>query len=181
MQAYQMFMEIIQSVFIRGLFVSVLSIIAAGKIFKSDIRNALAIIKSIILVYAGLTIVYYLIEILTPTKIEADAFGQRFTGPYGFAYYMMLVPNTILPLLLFFKKLGRNKYVLLALSFLMNIGWMFEVFVIYTTDLHRNITHLSYNYIWFILLLKGPFVGSVIYAISKCVKTDTMSIPQIKA
>ena len=140
-----------------------------GKVLKTDTRNAFVITKALILIYAGLNISSYIIAYFLPAKM--GGFLGRTTGPYSFAYYLMTVPNTILPLLLLFKRLGRNKYVLLILSFLMNIGWAFELLTIYNTDLHINNTasRLSFNFLWF-TLLNGIFIGSVIYAISRAFK-----------
>jgi hypothetical protein len=148
-----------------------------GKVLKTDTRNAFVIIKGLIVVYAGLNICYYYIVYFSPSIMFG--FWGRANGSYSFVYYLMLVPNTLLPLLLLFKNPGRNKYVLLALSFLLNIGWMFELFVIYSTDLHSDhiATQPSFNYLWFIVL-NGVFIGSVIYAIGRAVKCK---MPEINA
>jgi hypothetical protein len=140
-----------------------------GKVLKADTRNAFVITKVIILIYATLNIGSYIAAYLSAATM--DSFVEKATGAYGFAYYLMFVPNTILPLLLLFKRLGRNKYVLLILSFLMNIGWIFELLVIYNTVMHRDntATQLSFNSLWFILL-NGIFIGSVIYAIGGAFK-----------
>lgn len=169
MEVLYLLTNLINDIFIKDLFISILSIMVVGKILKTDTRNAFAIIKGLILVYAVSNICYFFIACFSPSTM-ASFLGSA-TGSYSFAYYLMLLPNTILPLLLLFKKLGRNKYLLLALSFLMNIGWVFELFVIYSTDLHRDYvaTQLSFNYLWF-MVLKGVFIGSVIYAIGRTVK-----------
>jgi hypothetical protein len=146
-----------------------------GKVLKTDTRNAFAIIKGLILVYAGLNISYYFIAYFSTATMVG--FLGRGTGFYSFAYYLMVVPNTVLPLLLLFKKLGRNKYVLLTLSFLMNIGWLFELFIIYSTDMHRDHTasQLSFDSLWFIVL-NGVFIGAVIYAVGSAVKPKMPNI-----
>jgi hypothetical protein len=156
---------LINDIFIKGLFISALSMIIVGKALKADTRNAFAIIKWIVLVYAGLNIVYYY---AVSSSAEMLSFNERAVGPYSFAFYLMLVPNTVLPLLLLFKKFGRNKYVLLSLSLLMNIGWMLELFIIYDTELNNSHKLPSPNFLWFIAL-KGVFISAIIYAIGRAV------------
>ncbi|MBK0380890.1 hypothetical protein [Mucilaginibacter segetis] len=169
MEVLYLLITLINSIFIKSLFISILSIMLAGRILKTDTRNAFAIIKGLILVYAGLNIIYYFIAYFSPATMVS--FWGRGMGNYSFAYYLMFAANTLLPLLLFFKKLGRNKFVLLTLSFLMNIGWVFELFIIYHTDIYRNYNgnQLSLNFLWFIVL-NGFFIGSVMYAIGSAVK-----------
>jgi hypothetical protein len=175
MEVLYLLTNLINAIFIKGLFISILSIMIAGKILKRDSRIAFAIIKWLILVYAGLNIGYYFIAYFSP--VTRVSFLVRATGSYNFAYYIMLVPNTVLPLLLMFKKPGRNGYVLLALSFLMNIGWAFELFVIYSTDIHRDhiANQLSFNYLW-LIVLNGAFIGSVIYAIGRAINRKMLDI-----
>ena len=175
MEALYLLTSFINGIFIKSLFISIISIILVGKVLKADTRNAFIITKAIILIYAALNIIYYIAVYFSPAAI--DSFVGRATGTYSFAFYLMLVPNTILPLLLLFKRLGRNKYVLLILSFLMNIGWIFELLIIYSTDMHRDntATRLSFNFLWFILL-NGILIGSVIYAIGRAFKNKVPNI-----
>jgi hypothetical protein len=180
MEVLYLLTNLINAIFIKGLFISMLSIMIAGKVLKTDTRNAFTIIKWLILVYAGLNTSYYFFAYFSPTIMVS--FWERATDSYSFAYDLMVVPNTLLPLLLLFKKPGRNKYVLLALSFLMNIGWIFELFVIYRTDLHRDhvTTHLSFNFLWYILL-SGIFIGSVIYAIGGAIQRKMLKAGALEA
>lgn len=161
----------INGIFIKSLCISILSIMIAGKILKTDTRNAFAIVKWLIVVYAGLNITYYLLVYFSPGVM--DSFWERAAGPYSFAWYLMYLPNTVLPLLLLFKNIGRNKYVLLILSFLMNIGWMFDSFVYYTTTIESNQrpARSSFDFLWFIVLW-GVFIGSVIYAVGRAIKPN---------
>lgn len=147
----------------------------AGKVLKVDTRNAFKIIKWVVLVYAGLNICYYVVVYFTPAAM--DSFLGKARGTYDFSFYLMFVPNTILPLFLLFKKLGHNKYVLLTLSFLMNAGWLLELFALYNTDFHREyVTSLPLsNYLW-LVVLKGFFIGSVIYAIGNSFNRKTSDI-----
>jgi hypothetical protein len=166
----------INDIFIKGLFISVLSIMIVGRILKADTRNAFVIIRWMILVHAVLSIVYY--YMLSFAAAITISFYERSMALNNLAYYLMLIPNTLLPLLLLFKKLGRNQYVLLALSLLMNIGWMLEWYIIYDTELHNKHNHYepSLNVLWF-FALKGVFIGAVIYAIGRAVTRKRADIP----
>jgi hypothetical protein len=141
----------------------------AGKILKADTRNAFLIVKMLMVIYAILNIGNYCIACFFSATIYS--LPIRVTGPYNFAFFLMIVPNTLLPLLLFFKKLGSNKYILLTLSFLMNIGWLFELVTFYITNMGRDYipTQSPFNWLWF-LLLQGFLIGAIIYAIGRAIK-----------
>lgn len=174
MEILYLLINIINDVLIRGLFISILSILIAGRVLKTDVHNAFTIIKWIILVYAGLNICYYFFAYFAiPAR---TSFFERATGPYSFTFYLMLVPNTVLPLLLL-KKWRYNKYLMLTLSFLMNIGWTFELLVIYVMTTHRDYitTRPSFNYLW-LVVLKGFFIGALIYVIGRAFKRKMPAI-----
>ncbi|MFD0792561.1 hypothetical protein ACFQZX_02970 [Mucilaginibacter litoreus] len=169
MKALYLLINFFDGIIIKSLFISVLSIMLAGKVLKTDTRNAFGVTRMLILIYAGLNIILYVTAYFSPSAM-AGLLG-RTTDLYSFVYYFMIVSNTIFPLILLFKKLGHNKYVLLSLSFLMNIGWLMELLIIYNTDMHINntATRPSNDYLWFILI-NGIFIGSVIYAIGGAFK-----------
>lgn len=54
----------------------------------------------------------------------------RIHGLYDWAYLLMIVSNTLLPFILWFKKPGNNIYFLLLIAIMMNIGWIFEWIII---------------------------------------------------
>jgi len=69
---------------------------------------------------------------------ERFTFINRATGPYAWAYWIMVSCNVISPQLLWFKKLRTNLVFVFILSIFVNIGMWFERFVIITTSLHRD-------------------------------------------
>ncbi|NQU65257.1 MAG: polysulfide reductase NrfD [SAR324 cluster bacterium] len=71
-------------------------------------------------------------------EYELFAFVNRATGPYWWAYWIMVSCNVVFPQLLWIKPLRRNLAVVFVLSILINIGMWFERFVIITTSLHRD-------------------------------------------
>ncbi|MBL4678026.1 MAG: hypothetical protein JKY70_17740 [Mucilaginibacter sp.] len=135
---------------------------------KTDPHNALEIIRWILIVYGLLNICEVFMGWYSSTNM-LFYFG-RATGQYWYIFYIQIIPNTILPLLLFFKKLGRNKYVLLTVSFLINLSWLFELISIYAVNTHKEYTvaQNANNYLWF-LLLKGLLIGGIIYAVGNTI------------
>jgi hypothetical protein len=77
------------------------------------------------------------------TDSEASSFWSRMTGQYKFAYWFMFISNSVLPLCLIFKKC-QKLYILLLITILMNLGWLFESFVIHVTSLSRDYSGGSY-------------------------------------
>lgn len=145
-ETYTEFLKSISDYLIKGIFISILLIILIKLISKNKIETVFSskIIKWIIIIYSfGVLVNTILIFIFPPT--EKYAFLERATGPYWRAYWLMLSMNSIIPLLLLNRKIGRNIYFLLIISLLMNIGWLFESFVVHMTSLHRDFITENYN------------------------------------
>ena len=127
-------------------FIPMLICIWLAKIlFKNrfETNKALNLVSWIIITYTTITGMVYLYELLF-TK-EGYAFTNRATGPYWFAYWMMLLGNLVLPFTLFFKKLRTKVGYLIFVSFAMKSGTYFEKFVIFITSLHRDYLPSSYT------------------------------------
>ena len=69
---------------------------------------------------------------------ERFAFWNRATGPYAWAFWIMVTCNALLPQLLWLRRVRRSVPVLFVLSLLVNVGMWFERFVIIVTSLHRS-------------------------------------------
>lgn len=52
----------------------------------------------------------------------------------------MLVCNSLVPFILLLKRAGNKFIFLIIVSVLMNIGWLFEWFVVIVISLHRDYT-----------------------------------------
>ena len=91
---------------------------------------------------------------------EWFTFVNRATGPYAWAYWIMVSCNVIVPQLFWFKKLRRSIPVMFVASLLINVGMWFERFVIVMSTA-RDYLPSSWAYytptIWDIL----TFVGSM--------------------
>lgn len=62
--------------------------------------------------------------------VEAESFRWRATGTYSLEFAIMVVCNTIVPLLFFIKRIRRKIPLLFGISILVNIGMWYERFVI---------------------------------------------------
>jgi Ni/Fe-hydrogenase subunit HybB-like protein len=94
-------------------------------------------------------------------EYEQYAFLNRATGPYAWAYWIMMSCNLILPQLFWVKRFRRSIPLMFAISIVVNIGMWFERFVITVTSLHRDYLPSSWDYysptIWDALLYLGTF------------------------
>ncbi len=96
----------------------------------------------IIIITGSIVGVAYLTELFiawySGVPAEQYAFINRATGPYAWAYWIMMTCNVISPQLFWFKKIRTNLVATFILSIVVNIGMWFERFVIIVTSLHRD-------------------------------------------
>ena len=92
---------------------------------------------------------------------ETFAFINRATGPYAWAYWIMVTCNVLSPHVFWSKKARTNVVVLFIVSIIVNIGMWFERFVIVVTSLHRDFLPSSWDYytpsFWDAAALIGSF------------------------
>jgi molybdopterin-containing oxidoreductase family membrane subunit len=69
---------------------------------------------------------------------ESFAFTNRATGPFAWAYWIMVSCNVLVPQIFWSARLRRSFGVVFAASLLINVGMWFERFVIIVTSLHRD-------------------------------------------
>lgn len=69
---------------------------------------------------------------------EQYAFLNRISGPYAWAYFIMMTCNVISPQVFWIKKVRTSVVATFILSIVVNIGMWFERFVIIVTSLHRD-------------------------------------------
>ena len=68
------------------------------------------------------------------------------SGPYWWAYFLMMTCNVISPQLFYIKKIRTSIIATFILSIVVNIGMWFERFVIIVTSLHRDYLPSSWVY-----------------------------------
>lgn len=69
---------------------------------------------------------------------EQYAFLNRISGPYAWAYWIMMTCNVISPQVFWIRKIRTSIVATFILSIVVNIGMWFERFVIIVTSLHRD-------------------------------------------
>lgn len=160
MNAYSQILDLINTIFIKGIFVSVLVIICSRLVFKRiDTRNALVINRWILLSYSILCIIHLLILCLLPES--STAFWEQATGRYNFAFWLMM-SSPFLPLLLFVKSLRNNIYILLFMAIWVNIGSFMEWLVIHTIMIYRDYTGNVKDFptiVEWMIILEGVLLG----------------------
>jgi molybdopterin-containing oxidoreductase family membrane subunit len=70
--------------------------------------------------------------------VEIEVFRYRMLGDYRVGFWIMVVCNTVIPLLFFLKRIRTSIRWLFALSLLINVGMWFERFVIIITSVARD-------------------------------------------
>lgn len=79
-------------------------------------------------------------------EYEKAIFMLRATGPYAWAYWIMISCNVISPQLFWSKKLRRHVAFTFVISIVVNIGMWFERFVITVTSLSTDFLPSSWGY-----------------------------------
>lgn len=89
---------------------------------------------------------------------DTASFVDRATGPYWWAYSIMLICSFLIPAMLLHKQLGRNKWALLVIGFLSTFGLNFELFVILLTSIHQDYLPSSTVRLYLSYLFLRPFI-----------------------
>lgn len=175
-EIYSEFLKLISDYLIKGIFISILVIILIKLIAKSKIKivKSTEIIKWIIVIYSFGVLVHTILIFTFPPTRKND-FLDRATGPYWWAYWLMLSMNSIIPLILLNRKIGRKIYFLVIISLLMNIGWLFESFVIHSTNLSRDFIGEEYNPYFpskreFTIIFNGFLFGIILVVVENIIK-----------
>ncbi len=120
---------------------------------------------NIIMLVTGSMVGYaYAMEFFTAwysgNEYELFAFTNRAFGPYGWAYWIMVSCNVLVPQLFWFKRFRTSIAIMFVASILINIGMWFERFVIIMT-LSRDFLPSAWDYyrptMWEIMTLIGSF------------------------
>ena len=103
-----------------------------------------------VMLATGLIVFYgYMMELFfayySGSEYEQFMMINRITGPYGWAYALLMLCNGLTPQLLWFKKIRTNTIVLFVISIIVNVGMWLERFVIIVTSLHRDFLPSSWG------------------------------------
>lgn len=91
---------------------------------------------------------------------EGFIFLNRAFGPYGWAYWIMVVCNTVIPQIFWWKHARRSIPIMFVVSIFVNIGMWFERFVIVVTSLHRDFLPANWGMWKMTIFDAGAIIGS---------------------
>jgi molybdopterin-containing oxidoreductase family membrane subunit len=94
-------------------------------------------------------------------EYEQYAFLNRATGPYWWAYLLMMTCNVVSPQVMWFKKIRTSILVSFIISIVVNVGMWFERFVIIVTSLHRDYLPSSWTMFSPTFVDIGIFIGTI--------------------
>jgi molybdopterin-containing oxidoreductase family membrane subunit len=94
-------------------------------------------------------------------EYEQYAFLNRATGPYWWAYLLMMSCNVVSPQVMWFKKIRTSIVISFIISIVVNVGMWFERFVIIVTSLHRDYLPSSWTMFSPTFVDIGIFIGTI--------------------
>jgi Ni/Fe-hydrogenase subunit HybB-like protein len=119
----------------------------------------------VIIVTGSIVGVAYLTELFiswySGVEFEQYAFMNRATGPYWWAYALMMTCNVVSPQLFWFKKIRTSLVATFLLSIVVNIGMWFERFVIIVPTLCRTFLPSTWNMYHPTFIDIGIFTGTI--------------------
>jgi len=123
------------------------------------------LMNKIIILTGSIVGIAYLTELFmawySGVEYELFAFINRATGPYWWAYWIMMTCNVVSPQLFWFKKLRRSVWFTFFMSIVINVGMWFERFVIIVTSLHRDYLPSSWEMYKPTIIEIAIFVGTL--------------------
>jgi len=128
-------------------------------------RKHIESMNIVIVITGSMVGIAYLTELFiawySGVEFEQYAFLNRATGPYWWAYAMMMTCNVVTPLIFFIEKVRKSIVISFVISIFVNIGMWFERFVIIVTSLHRD--HIPSNWTMFhpTFVDIGIFIGTI--------------------
>ncbi len=123
-----------------------------------DNMNKIILVTGTIVGYAYAT--EFFIAWYSGEAYETFAFINRATGPYAWAYWIMVTCNVISPQLFWFAKIRRSIVMTFIIAIFVNIGMWFERFVIVVSSLANDFMPSSWDYYSPTFVDVLTFVGS---------------------
>jgi molybdopterin-containing oxidoreductase family membrane subunit len=118
-------------------------------------------------------------------EYEQYAFINRASGPYWWAYWIMMSCNLLAPQVFWTKWARSTPWFIFMMSIIVNIGMWFERFVIIVTSLHRDFLPSSWTmytptYIEFAILI-GSFGLFFTFYFLFCKYLPTINMAELKS
>jgi molybdopterin-containing oxidoreductase family membrane subunit len=103
-----------------------------------------------IMLATGLLVAYgYMMEAFmgwySANTFEQSMLLNRMTGPYAYAYWLLIVCNIITPQFLWIRRVRHSTLALFLISLVVSVGMWLERFVIIVTSLHRDFLPSSWG------------------------------------
>jgi hypothetical protein len=145
METYSDFYKFFDELIIKGIFASVLFVIILKFTFKNlEITKTKNVLSWILIISALFSLIGTFGWLLFYEDVRNGMF-KRATDKYWWAFWLMTISKLFVPLLLSKSKNRKKLYLLLFISIIMNIGWIFESFVIHYTSIHDDFVSPNYN------------------------------------
>jgi len=114
----------------------------------------------------GLMVVYgYAMEAFfawySANAFETFMIVNRTTGPYAWAYWMLIVCNGLVPQVLWKKSIRTNTIWLFFVALIVSVGMWLERFVIIVTSLHRDFVPSSWGMYYPTIWDFSTFFGTI--------------------
>ena len=119
-----------------------------------------------VMLATGLIVAYgYLMETFmawySAEQYERFMMMNRIIGPYGPAYWALILINIIVPQALWFKRVRASVPLLFLVAMAVNIGMWLERFVIVITSLHRDFMPSSWSMYYPTFWDWSTFIGTI--------------------
>ncbi|MBA2881022.1 molybdopterin-containing oxidoreductase family membrane subunit [Desulfosalsimonas propionicica] len=128
-----------------GLAMVLTLMIPMRKIFRAERIITMHVLESVAktIVFTGLIVGFaygteYFIAWYSQNTVEMEVFSFRSTGGFALSYWIMVVCNSLVPLLFFFKRIRTHIFWLFGISIVVNIGMWFERFVIIISSVSHD-------------------------------------------
>ena len=94
-------------------------------------------------------------------QYESFMIHNRMTGPYAWAYWMLIFCNGLVPQTLWIKRLRTNTTWLFIMALIVSVGMWLERFVIIVTSLHRDFLPSSWGMYYPTIWDFSTFFGTI--------------------
>ncbi len=150
-----------------GLAMVLTLMIPLRKIFRYESIITVQVLESVAktIVFTGLIVGFaYGTELFiawySRNIVEMETFRWRMFGDYGREYWIMVICNTLIPLLFLFKKIRSSVYWLFGFSLLINVGMWYERFVIIIGSVAHDYIPYTWGLYWPTAIELGIMLGS---------------------
>ena len=109
-----------------------------------DNMNKIMLVTGMMVGYAYA--IEYFVAWYSGNPYEGFIFNMRATGPYAWAYWIMISCNVLAPQIFWFRKFRRSIPVMFVTAILINIGMWFERFVIVVSSLANDFLPSAWDY-----------------------------------